>query len=193
MLKQSYDKIVSFSSGPYALPALFAVSFMESSFSPVLPDILLVPMVLANRERALALSLWCVFASVLGGMAGYAIGAALYETLGKWIIHLYSLESQAEKFHALYAQWGALIIVGKGVTPIPYKLVAIVSGMADYNFWSFVALSVVARALRFLPEAWLLYHYGAPIQGFIEKRLRLVTFGAVGIVIVGLVMVKYVV
>jgi membrane protein YqaA with SNARE-associated domain len=193
MLKRSYDKIVSFSAGPYAFPALLAVSFMESSFSPVLPDILLVPMVLANRERAFALSMWCAVASVLGGMLGYAIGSVLYETVGQWIIHLYNLQSQADRFRELYAQWGAWIILLKGVTPIPYKLVAIVSGMADYNFWAFVGLSFVARVLRFLPEAWLLYHYGAPIQGFIETRLRLVTFGALGIVIFGFALVKYVI
>lgn len=193
MLRRFYDWTVSFAGGPYALPALFAVSFMESSFSPVLPDILLVPMVLANRERAFRLSLWCTVASVLGGMVGYGIGSLLYDTIGQWIIQIYSLQDQATRFRELYAEWGALIILGKGVTPIPYKLVAIVSGMADYNFWYFMGLSFVARAIRFLPEAWLLYHYGAPIQGFIENRLRLVTFGAIGIVIIGFVMVKYVV
>lgn len=193
MLRRSYDKIVSFAHGPYALPALFVVSFAESSFSPIIPDILLVPMVLANRDKAFSISMWCAAASVAGGMVGYAIGALLYETAGQWIIHLYSLEDQARQFHDLYAKWGAWIILLKGLTPIPYKLVAIVSGMADYNFWYFVGLSFIARALRFLPEAWLLYHYGAPIQGFIESRLRLVTFGAVAVVVVGLVMVKYVV
>jgi membrane protein YqaA with SNARE-associated domain len=137
--------------------------------------------------------MWCVVSSVLGGVVGYGIGALLYDTAGNWIIHLYSLEDQAKRFHELYAEWGALIIVGKGVTPIPYKIVAIVSGMASYNFWYFIALSFIARAIRFLPEAWLLYHYGAPIQGFIESRLRLVTLGAAALIIVGLLMVKYVV
>lgn len=193
MLKRFYDKTVSFANGPYAFPAMFIISFAESSFSPILPDVLLVPMVLANRERAFSLCMWCILASVLGGMVGYAIGSVLYETIGQWIIHLYSLEEQAAGFQTLYAKWGAWIIVLKGLTPIPYKIVAIISGMAHYDFWSFVGLSFIARALRFLPEAWLLYHYGDPIQGFIESRLRLVTFGALGIVVVGLVLVKYVV
>ena len=113
--------------------------------------------------------MWCILASVLGGMVGYAIGSVLYETVGQWIIHLYSLEEQAEPFHDALRQVGRVDHRPQRLTPIPYKLVAIVSGMAHYNFWSFVGLSFVARALRFLPEAWLLYHYGAPIQGFIEK------------------------
>jgi membrane protein YqaA with SNARE-associated domain len=179
--------------GPHALLALVAVSFVESSFFPLPPDTLLVPMVLAQRQRAFVLAAWCTAASVLGGMVGYAIGSLLYDSIGKWIINLYGYGNTIESFRETYAAWGSWIILLKGMTPIPYKLVTIASGFAGYSFPLFVILSVITRGIRFFVVAGLLAHYGEPIRGFIERRLEAVALGMVAIVVSGFVIVKYVV
>jgi membrane protein YqaA with SNARE-associated domain len=178
--------------GPHALRSLVAVSFAESSFFPLPPDTLLIPMVLAKRERAFVLAFWCSVASVLGGVFGYAIGSLLYESVGKWIVHLYGYGQSIETFRETYAQWGAWIILLKGLTPIPYKLVTLASGFAGYNFALFVLLSIVTRSLRFFLVAGLLYVYGDPIRGFLERRLEAVALGMVAVIISGFVIVKYV-
>ena len=115
-----------------------AVSFAESSFFPVPPDVMLIPMSLARPERAWFYAMICTVTSVLGGVVGYAIGALLYDSLGQWLIQIYGLSGKVEAFRASYAEWGAVIIIGKGLTPIPYKLVTITSGFAGYNIWLFV-------------------------------------------------------
>ena len=117
-----------------------AVAFAESSFFPVPPDFMLIPMALARPERAYVMAAWCTVASVIGGMFGYAIGALLYDSVGGWLIQLYGYGDKVEAFRAAYAQWGAWIILLKGLTPIPYKIVTITSGFAGYNFGLFVAL-----------------------------------------------------
>ncbi len=193
MLRRLYSRTMRLAEGPNALFALIAVSFAESSFFPVPPDTLLVPMVLAQRERAFKLAAWCTAASVIGGMLGYAIGSVLYDTLGKWIIHLYGYGQSVETFRETYAAYGAWIILLKGMTPIPYKLVTIASGFAGYDFGLFVLLSVITRGIRFFVVAGLLAHYGEPIRGFLEKRLEAVALGTVAIIISGFVIVKYVV
>jgi membrane protein YqaA with SNARE-associated domain len=193
MLRRLYDWTMRLAEGPNALPALIAVSFAESSFFPVPPDTLLIPMVLAQRQRAFTLALWCTAASVAGGMLGYAIGSLLYESLGLWIVNLYGYSQSIEAFRNSYAQWGAWIILLKGLTPIPYKLVTIASGFAGYNFGLFVVLSIITRALRFFLVAGLLYYYGEPIRGFLERRLEAVALATVAVIISGFVIVKYVV
>jgi membrane protein YqaA with SNARE-associated domain len=178
--------------GPHALLALIGVSFAESSFFPVPPDTLLVPMVLAQRERAFVLAAWCTAASVVGGIFGYAIGSLLYESVGRWIIDFYSYGQGIEAFRETYAKWGAWIILLKGLTPIPYKLVTLASGFAGYNFGLFVLLSIITRGLRFFLVAGLLYFYGQPIRGFLERRLEAVALATVAIIVSGFVIVKYV-
>ena len=179
--------------GPRALFALIAISFAESSFFPVPPDTLLIPMVLAQRERAFRLAAWCTLASVAGGVVGYAIGSLLYDSVGKWIVDLYGYGQGIEAFRETYAKWGAWIILLKGLTPIPYKIVTIASGFAGYNFPLFVALSVITRGIRFFLVAALLYIYGEPIRDFIERRLGTVTFGMLAAIVSGFVIVRYVV
>src|SRR5258708_17868783 len=144
-------------SGRYAWAALFVVSCGECSFFPIAPDVMLLPMVLADRKRAFLLAAWCTLASVLGGMLGYAIGALLYDSLGQWLIRAYGYGQSLETFRALYAELGPWIILVKGLTPIPYKLVTIASGFAGYNFPMFVALSVITRGARFTLVAGLVY------------------------------------
>lgn len=192
MLRRLYNRIMRVAEGPNALLALIGVSFAESSFFPLPPDTLLIPMVLAQRQRAFVLAAWCTAASVVGGMFGYAIGSLLYESLGKWIINLYGYGQSIEAFRDTYAQWGAWIILLKGLTPIPYKLVTLASGFAGYNFGLFVVLSIITRGLRFFLVAGLLYYYGEPIRGFLERRLEAVALITVAIIVSGFVIVKYV-
>jgi membrane protein YqaA with SNARE-associated domain len=173
MLRRIYDWCVAAADKPYALWVLGAVSFAESSFFPVPPDIMLLPMSLARPKRAWLFAALCTVASVAGGMLGYAIGAVLYDSVGHWLISLYGLGDKVEAFRASYAEYGAWIILLKGLTPIPYKLVTITSGFAGYNIWLFVLCSIVARGGRFFAVAILLNRYGDTIRAEIEKRLGL--------------------
>jgi len=162
MLRPLYDKVIDLSASRHALPALATVSFAESSFFPVPPDVLLVPMALARPERARLYAFVCTIASVLGGLAGYAIGALLYDTLGKWLISIYGYGDGIEAFREAYAAWGSWIILIKGLTPIPYKIVTIASGFAGYDLLAFTVLSLITRGARFFLTAELLRLYAYP-------------------------------
>jgi membrane protein YqaA with SNARE-associated domain len=187
MLKRIYDWCIDAADKPYALWIMGAVAFAESSFFPVPPDVMLIPMSLARPRRAWLYAAICTAMSVLGGMLGYAIGALLYDSVGHWLINLYGLADKVEGFRASYAQWGALIIIGKGLTPIPYKLVTIASGFAGYNIWLFVLCSIVARGLRFFIVAVLLNRYGEWIRVRIERHLALWVAIGVGVLVLGFV------
>jgi membrane protein YqaA with SNARE-associated domain len=183
MLRRIYDWCIDAAHKPYALWIMGAVAFAESSFFPIPPDVMLIPMSLARPQRAWLYALVCTATSVLGGILGYAIGALLYDSLGHWLITLYGLSDKIDAFRASYAQWGALIIIGKGLTPIPYKLVTIASGFAGYNVGLFILCSIIARGGRFFIVAILLNRYGDTIRAEIEKRLGLwVALGAVVLV-----------
>jgi membrane protein YqaA with SNARE-associated domain len=191
MLNGLYEKVIALSESRYALPTLAGVSFAESSFFPIPPDVILVPMALAQPQKARLYALVCTVASVLGGMVGYAIGALLYDTVGHWLISAYGYGEGVEAFRAAYAKWGAWIILIKGMTPIPYKIVTIASGFAGYNFFAFVVLSLITRGLRFFVEAELLRIYGEPIRDFVERRLTLVTTGFLAAIVGGFLIAKY--
>jgi membrane protein YqaA with SNARE-associated domain len=191
MLRGLYDRVIALAQGRHALTALAAVSFAESSFFPVPPDVVLVPMVLAKPERARMFALVCTIASVLGGLLGYAIGALLYDTLGAWLIKAYGYGDSFEAFRDAYAKWGAWIILIKGLTPIPFKIVTIASGFAGYSLPMFVLLATITRGARFFIEAELLRIYGEPIRDFIERRLTLVTTGFLAAVVGGFLIAKY--
>ena len=191
MLRKLYDKVIALSESRQALPTLAAVSFAESSFFPIPPDVVLVPMALAQPHKARLYALVCTVASVLGGMLGYAIGALLYDTLGQWLISAYGYGENFEAFREAYAKWGAWIILIKGLTPIPFKIVTIASGFAGYNLFYFVVLSFITRGARFFLEAELLRIYGEPIRDFIERRLTLVTTGFLAAVVGGFLIAKY--
>lgn len=191
MTKRAYDWMMRMARHEKAGPALFGISFLESSVFPIPPDVMLIPMVLARPERAWLYAAICTAGSVLGGIAGYAIGYFLYETLGQWLISTYGLAQQFEAYRAAYNEWGLWIILIKGATPIPYKIVTIASGAAAFNFWIFLAASLVTRGVRFFLVAALLYWFGTPIRDFIERRLTLVTTGFVVLVVGGFVAVKY--
>src|ERR1700760_2054630 len=173
MLKRIYDWCIDAAHKPYALWIMAAVAFAESSFFPVPPDVMLIPMSLAQPKRAWLYATVCTAASVLGGLLGYAIGALLYDSIGHWLIQLYGLGDKVEAFRESYARWGAVIILVKGLTPIPYKLVTITSGFAGYNIVLFTLCSIIARGGRFFIVAVVLNRYGDVIRAEIEKRLGL--------------------
>ena len=173
MLRRVYDWCIAAADKPYALWILGAVAFAESSFFPIPPDIMLLPMSLARPARAWLFATLCTIASVAGGVLGYAIGALLYDSVGTWLINLYHLGDKVEAFRASYAEWGSVIILLKGLTPIPYKLVTITSGFAGYNIWLFILCSIIARGGRFFIVAVVLNRYGDVIRAEIEKRLGL--------------------
>jgi membrane protein YqaA with SNARE-associated domain len=153
------------------------VSFAESSFFPIPPDVMVVPMVLARRDQAYLIATVCTVASVLGGIFGYAIGYYLMESVGQWLVQLYHMETKIEALRHGYDQYGAAIILLKGLTPIPFKLVTIASGLFHFNFPLFVILATITRAARFFIIAALLKRFGEPMQAFIEKRLNLFAWG----------------
>ena len=187
MLKRTYDWCIAAADKPYALWILGAVAFAESSFFPVPPDIMLLPMSLARPQRAWLFASLCTVASVAGGVLGYAIGALLYDSLGHWLIQLYGLGDKVEAFRASYAQWGAWIIIGKGLTPIPYKLVTITSGFAGYNIWLFILCSIIARGGRFFIVSILLNRYGDVVRHEMEKRLGLWVAVGAAVLVLGFV------
>jgi membrane protein YqaA with SNARE-associated domain len=173
MLRRLYDWCVDAAGKPYAAWLLAAVSFAESSVFPIPPDAVLIPMALARPDRAWIYAGFCTVASVAGGVLGYFIGAALYDTLGLWLIQLYGYGDKVEAFRAAFAQYGAWVILLKGLTPIPYKIVTITSGFAGFNLGLFIVLSLITRGLRFYIEAFLLNRYGPRARGIIEERLGL--------------------
>jgi membrane protein YqaA with SNARE-associated domain len=185
MLRRLYDWVVEQAAKPWATKAVAAISFAESSFFPIPPDVMLIPMCLAKPKRAFFYAGVCTIASVVGGLVGYAIGALLYDTAGQFLINLYGYGDKVDAFRAAYAEWGAWIILIKGATPIPYKLVTITSGFAGYNLFWFTALSIITRGARFYMLAVLLYYWGEPAREFIEKRLGLVLFASVVIIVGG--------
>jgi membrane protein YqaA with SNARE-associated domain len=191
MMKRAYDWMMRTAAHGKAPHALFWVAFVESSIFPIPPDVMLIPMVLANRAKAWFYATICTVGSVLGGIVGYAIGYFLYETLGQWLINAYGLGAQFDAYRAAYNDWGLWIILIKGATPIPYKLVTIASGAAAFNFWVFIAASIVTRGARFFLVAALLYWFGEPIREFIERRLTLLTTAFVVLLVGGFVAIKY--
>ena len=183
MLRRAYDWCIAAADKPYALWLMGAISFAESSFFPIPPDTMLIPMSHAHPKRAWTFATVCTLASVAGGVLGYAIGALLYDTVGHWLISLYGYGNKVEAFREAYARWGTWIILLKGLTPIPYKIVTITSGFAGYNIWLFIVFSIIARGLRFYLVAFLLNRYGEQARATIEERLGLwVTVGAVVLV-----------
>ncbi|HEY8161239.1 MAG: YqaA family protein [Methylocystis sp.] len=182
-MKKLYDWTMSLASSKHAPFALGAIAFAESSFFPVPPDVILVPMTLAEPKKAWYFAALCTVASVAGGALGYAFGALFYDTIGLWLINLYGYAEKMESLRAFYAQWGAIFILVKGLTPIPYKLVTIVSGLLAYNFPLFIALSVITRGARFFLLAAAINHFGDAIRVKLESHFGLF-IGSLAVVVV---------
>src|SRR4029434_2656048 len=179
LLRRLYDWCLAAAHKPHALWTMGAVSFAESSFFPVPPDIMLIPMALARPERAYVMAAWCTVTSVVGGLLGYAIGALLYDSVGAWLFKVYGLADGAEAFRASYAHYGHWIILLKGLTPIPYKLVTITSGFAGYDLFWFVVLSLMTRGARFFMLAALLGRFGPSIKRVLDRHSGPVVAGLV--------------
>jgi membrane protein YqaA with SNARE-associated domain len=193
MIKRLYDWMMGLAGGRLAPHALVVVSFAESSFFPIPPDVMLIPMVLKERAKAWYYAGLATVASVIGGVAGYAIGFFLLESIGRPVINFYGLAQKFEQAAAWFNEWGVPILIIKGMTPIPYKLLTITAGAVHMNLIAFVGASIVARAMRFFLVAGLLYWFGEPIRTFIEKRLTLVTTVGVVLLVGGFAAVKFLV
>jgi membrane protein YqaA with SNARE-associated domain len=191
MLRKLYDWTMNLAAGPRAPWALGAVSFIESSVFPIPPDTLLIPMVIAKRQKAWIYAALCTIMSVLGGMFGYAIGALLFDQLALPILAFYGYADKFASFTERYNEWGVWIVLIAGLTPFPYKVITIASGATGLALPVFMIASVVARGLRFFILAALLYWLGPPIRDFIEKRLGLVFTVAMVVLVGGFVAVKY--
>ncbi len=173
MFKRLYDWTLALAESPRAPWALAGVAFAESSFFPIPPDVVLVPMSLAQPRKAWTYAAICTIASVAGGIVGYGIGYLLYDTIGHWLITLYGYGQKMEALRIFYAEWGWAFILVKGLTPIPYKLVTIVSGLLEYNFLLFVVLSAITRGARFFLLAAVLNKFGAKIRELLEKHFAI--------------------
>jgi membrane protein YqaA with SNARE-associated domain len=191
MLRRLYDWTLSLAGRPSAPYALAAVSFAESSFFPVPPDVMLVPMMLARPDRAWTYALICTVTSVVGGMLGYLIGLFLYDSIGSWLFQIYGLTEGAETFRHSYAEYGHWVILLKGLTPIPYKLVTITSGFAGYSLFWFVVLSIVTRGARFFFIALLMTRFGPVIKSLIDRHFNLIAAIAVVALVGGFVAFRY--
>jgi membrane protein YqaA with SNARE-associated domain len=188
MFKSLYDRLIALAGSRHAPYALAA----ESSIFPIPPDALLAPMALAQPRRAFTFALICTVSSVLGGMLGYAIGSLLYDTVGQWLIHLYGYADKMAALKEGYAKWGALLILFKGLTPIPFKLVTIVSGLLGYNFALFVGLCVITRGLRFFLVAGALNRWGDPLRVLLERHFAAFIVLSVAFVVLGFVLAAHV-
>ena len=185
MLQSYYDRFTALSRSKNAPYVLAAVSFAESSFFPIPPDVMLIPMALAEPKRAWTYAGICTVASVLGGLLGYAIGALLYDSLGVWLLHFYGYTSKFEQFRVWYQQYGAAVILIKGLLPIPYKLVSIASGVAGYNLFWFVVLSFITRGARFYAEAGIFNRWGGTLGPLIRDNVTAVVLGSIAFIVFG--------
>lgn len=191
MLQRLYDWTMDLARHRHAGWALAGISFSEASFFPVPADVLLIPMVMSERKAAWRLALICTVASVLGGIVGYFIGWGLFETMGRPIIQFYGMTQEFHEFQELYREWGAWIVMAGGLTPIPYKVVTIASGVAELDLFEFAWASVVSRAVRFYAVAGLLWYFGPPVRRLIEKNLGLALALFLVLLVGGFVLVEF--
>jgi len=190
VLRGLYDWAMRLAETRHALWALAVVSFVESSVFPIPPYLLLIPMVLARPDRAWLIAGVCTLASVLGGFAGYAIGFFLFEGIGEPVLAFYGYLDRFTDFQALYNEWGAWIVAGAGVTPFPYKVITIASGVTQLDPWVFGIASVLSRGLRFFLVAALLWKWGEPMRALIERRLGLLATLAFALLLGGFLAIK---
>lgn len=190
-MRRTYDWCMNLVSGRYALPVLCGVSFVESSFFPIPPDLFLIPLVLARRTEAFKIALYTTLSSVIGGMFGYAIGYFLYDTVALPILNFYNAMAQFDSFKSYYNEYGAWIVFGAGLTPFPYKIITIASGVTHLNLGVFIIASVLARGLRFFFIAWLLWKYGQPMKTYIEKNLGWLSIAFFVLLIGGFALLKF--
>jgi len=191
MMKRAYDWMMRSAAHEKAPQALFWVAFVESSIFPIPPDVMLIPMVLARRAQAWVYATICTIGSVIGGVAGYAIGYFLFEYIGQPILRLYGYGDSFQDIARWFNEWGVWILLIKGMTPFPYKVLTIAAGAFHMSIVPFIVASIAARAMRFFLVAGLLYWFGAPIREFIERHLSILTTAFVVLLVGGFVAIKY--
>ena len=174
-LKRTYNWTLEKAQHRNAKWYLSLISFAESSFFPIPPDILLIPMALASKANALFYAFICTLFSVLGGILGYAIGYFFYNSVGIYIVDFYHLENSFNIFESYYKEFGILIVLGAGITPFPYKFITIASGVFGLNIFLFIIVSIIGRGLRFYLIAILLYFFGEKIKLIIDKYFNILT------------------
>lgn len=189
MLRRAYDWVMNLAGSRHAPAALALVSFAESSVFPVPPDVMLAPMVLARPQRAFVYAAICTAASVLGGLLGYWIGLHL-QGLGLLILKLFGHPQGQQEFQHWFDRWGVWVILIKGATPIPYKLVTITAGFARFSLFTFVWASIVTRGIRFFSVAAILKYFGPAMLAEFERRMRIYVFAFAGLLVVGAVALK---
>lgn len=171
LIHKTYDTMLSLSAKDHAMLFLFLVAFAESSFFPIPPDVMIIPMVLATPQKAWRIAGLATFASVIGGYFGYIIGSCFFDLIAKPLLEMYNALDQFKEFENYYHLYGAWIVFGAGITPFPYKIITIASGVVHLDLFIFTIASILARGIRFFLVAWLLKKYGAPMKVFIEKNL----------------------
>lgn len=191
MLRGLYDWTMALAAHRLAERWLALVSAAESIIFPIPPDVMLIPMVLARRDRFLRYALICTIASVVGGAIGYFIGFGLLETIGRPIVDLYGGTAALEEARAAFAEYGWLIVIGGGLTPLPYKIVTIASGAMALDFWTFMLASLISRGARFFIVSILLWRFGGPIRKLIEERFGLMTTIFFVLLVGGFVIIRY--
>lgn len=192
MMRKLYDWAMRMMAGPKALWILCAIAFIESSFFPIPPDILLIPLILAQRTKAFRIALACTISSVVGGAFGYAIGWFLYDTVALPVLNFYHYAEAFQKFTASYNEYGPWIVLFAGITPFPYKIITIASGVAHMDFLLFMLFSIVARGFRFFLIAGLLWKWGAPMKVWIEKNLGWLSVVCFLLLVGGFLMLKWI-
>ena len=191
MLRRMYDWCIAAAHKAYAKWVLGIVSFVESSFFPIPPDVLMIPMIISRPSRAWIVATVAMVTSVLGGLLGYFIGAVLWDTVGQPILEFYGKTDAGAKFAQEFNQYGAWAVLFAGVTPFPFKVITIVSGWTGLSLPVFILSAIVARGLRFYVVAALLWKYGAPIRDFVERRLGLMFTVFMVLLIGGFALIKY--
>jgi membrane protein YqaA with SNARE-associated domain len=192
VIRPLYDWTMRLAGHRHAMWAMGFISFIESSIFPVPPDALMMPMVLARRDKAWRIATVCTLASVVGGLFGYMIGYFLWDVIGQQVMDFYGYASKMEDFAALYNEWGFWIVAGAGFTPFPYKVITIASGLTQLDLAVFMAASVISRGARFFLVAGLLWYFGPPIRVFIEKHLGLLATAFFALLLGGFAAVRYV-
>lgn len=190
LTRRIYDHTLNLASRKNALTWLFVISFIESSFFPIPPDIMIIPMVLATPKEAYKIAGVVTVASVLGGYFGYFIGVYGFELIARPLLEFYGYMKQFGEFENYYHEYGAWIVFGAGITPFPYKIITIASGVVRLDLVVFTIASVIARGMRFYFIAWLLKRFGDPMKVFIEKNLNLLSILFLLLLIGGFAAVK---
>ncbi|MGQ9819998.1 MAG: YqaA family protein [Candidatus Kapaibacteriales bacterium] len=193
-LRQATNWVEGFANKKYALWALFAVAFAESSFFPIPPDVLLIAISLLLPRRAFISALTCTIGSFLGGMLGYLIGYSFMETVGIKIINFYNAYEIWQKVVQTYnSEVGFWFLAGAAITPIPFKVATIAAGATQMSFLPFIIIAGIGRGLRFLFVGGLIYFFGPPVKLFIDKYFDKLAFLFLLLLIGGFFAIKFII